>query len=159
MLGLRGCAGFSLVAASGGSSLVAVLRLLNVVAFLVLQLNSCGVWALVVLSYMGSPWIRDQIRVSCIGGRILYHWATREATVIKEIICGKICVWGDAGKRRCLNVDVSWVILSVCHHHAVLPQRWVSDLRLVFLCVHIRSLAFQNIQTCLNLLMKMNITF
>ena len=55
MLGLHGCAGFSLVAASGGSSLVAVLRLLNVVAFLVLQLNSCGVWALVVLSYMGSP--------------------------------------------------------------------------------------------------------
>ena len=28
---------------------------------------------------MGSSWFRDQARVSCIGRRILDHWATREA--------------------------------------------------------------------------------
>ena len=28
---------------------------------------------------MGSSWIRDQTHVSCIGRRIPYHWATREA--------------------------------------------------------------------------------
>ena len=39
MLGLRGCAGFSLVVASGGSSLVAVLRLLIAVASLLAELG------------------------------------------------------------------------------------------------------------------------
>ena len=28
---------------------------------------------------MGSSWIRDWTCISCIGRRILYHWATREA--------------------------------------------------------------------------------
>ena len=28
---------------------------------------------------MGSFWIRDRAHVSCLGWRILYHWATREA--------------------------------------------------------------------------------
>ena len=31
---------------------------------------------------MGSSWIRDRTRVSCIGKRILYHWTTREAPVL-----------------------------------------------------------------------------
>ena len=28
----------------------------------------------------GSSWLRDQTCISCIGRRILYHWATREAS-------------------------------------------------------------------------------
>ena len=28
------------------------------------------------------PWPRDRTRVSCIGRHILYHWATREASVL-----------------------------------------------------------------------------
>ena len=31
--------------------------------------------------HMGSSWMRDWTHVSCIGGQILYHWATREAPV------------------------------------------------------------------------------
>ena len=34
---------------------------------------------LVALRHVGSSWIRDRTRVSCIGGWILYHWAIREA--------------------------------------------------------------------------------
>ena len=34
----------------------------------------------------GSLQPRDQTRVSCIGRRILYHWATREANIINYII-------------------------------------------------------------------------
>ena len=39
------------------------------------------VWptVLVALQHMGSSQIRDQTHVSCIGWRILYHWATKEA--------------------------------------------------------------------------------
>ena len=31
----------------------------------------------VALGNVGSSWIRDQTRVSCVGRQILYHWATR----------------------------------------------------------------------------------
>ena len=50
MLDLRGCMGFSLVVASGGSSLVAVLRLLIAVAFFVV---GHGLWStgLIVVAY------------------------------------------------------------------------------------------------------------
>ena len=34
---------------------------------------------LVVLRHVGSSQVRDQTRVSCIGGQFLYHWATSEA--------------------------------------------------------------------------------
>ena len=34
---------------------------------------------LLALKHVGSPQIRDQTCVSCIGRQILYHWATREA--------------------------------------------------------------------------------
>ena len=34
---------------------------------------------LAALHYVGSSWVRDQTRVSCIGRQILYHWATRKA--------------------------------------------------------------------------------
>ena len=30
----------------------------------------------------GSPWPRDRTQVSCIGRRILYHWATQEALCV-----------------------------------------------------------------------------
>ena len=32
-----------------------------------------------ISSFRGSSWSRDQIRVSCFGRQILYHWATRGA--------------------------------------------------------------------------------
>ena len=43
-------------------------------------LSSCSSWAREqrLNSYLESSWIRDWIRVSCIGRQILYHWATRE---------------------------------------------------------------------------------
>ena len=34
---------------------------------------------LVALQHVASSWTRDQTHLSCIGGRILHHWATREA--------------------------------------------------------------------------------
>ena len=34
----------------------------------------------------GSSWLRDWIHVSCLGRRILYHWATWEA-LLKYLIC------------------------------------------------------------------------
>ena len=37
----------------------------------------CG--CLVALWHVGSSWIRDLARISCVGKLILYHWATREA--------------------------------------------------------------------------------
>ena len=36
---------------------------------------------LVALQHLGSWWVRDWTHVSCIGRRILYHWATREVWV------------------------------------------------------------------------------
>ena len=48
MLGLHGCLGFSLVAARGSYSLVAVHRLLTAVTSLVRELGLLGVWASVV---------------------------------------------------------------------------------------------------------------
>ena len=45
------------------------------------QLWSTG---LVAPKYVGSSLIRDQTCVSCIGRRILYHWATREALEYSE---------------------------------------------------------------------------
>jgi len=38
-----------------------------------------SVMGLVALQHMGSSWSRDQTCVSCTGGQILIHWATREA--------------------------------------------------------------------------------
>ena len=91
-LGLRCCAGFSLVSESRGCSLVAVLRLLIAVASLAAQHGLWGAWASVVgvrrlqstgsivvahgLSFpkpVGSSLIRDQTCVSCTGRQSLYH--------------------------------------------------------------------------------------
>ena len=97
MLGLHCCAGFSLVAASRGYSLVTVHKLLIVVASLVVEpglqgvqtsvavarglcscssqalehrLNSCGV---VASQHLESSRISNRTCVSCIGRRIFYH--------------------------------------------------------------------------------------
>ena len=35
----------------------------------------------VVVAYVGTSWTRDRTHVFCIGRQILYHWATREASV------------------------------------------------------------------------------
>ena len=84
--------GFSLVAASGGYFLVGVHGLLSAVAspdaehgpwgswvsivaapwLLEHRLSSCGAPGLVAPQHVGSSWIRDRTRVSCIGMWILY---------------------------------------------------------------------------------------
>ena len=96
MLGLHCGAGFCLVAASEGWSLVAALGcslqwLLLLPQALAHGASSVAVlgsktqaqWlrhmGLVALRHVGSSWIRDQTSVSCIGRQILYHWITREA--------------------------------------------------------------------------------
>ena len=96
MLGLCCRTGFSLVVARGlliavaslvvehgfwsvGASVVAAHGLKGCGSWaLGHRLNSCGIWH-VAPWHVGSSWIRDWTRVSCIGRRILYHWATREA--------------------------------------------------------------------------------
>ena len=89
VLGLHCCAGFSLVA---------VLRLVIMVASLVAEHGPKGeraqelllpgsraqaqyLWcvSLVALLYIGSFWTRDRTHVSCTGRWIRYHSATREA--------------------------------------------------------------------------------
>ena len=48
---------------------------------------------LVAISFSrGSSWPRDQIHVSSIGMRILYHWATWEAQIM-NMDCWKFSLW------------------------------------------------------------------
>ena len=96
VLGLCCCSGFSLVVERGSYSLV-------IWAFHCGDFSCCGTQALgcvgsavappglwstgsllwrkglVALRHVGSSWIREPTRVSCIGRRVLYYWATREA--------------------------------------------------------------------------------
>ena len=67
--------GLSLVAGSGGHSLVVVLGLLLVVASLIEEqsLSSWRFLDLVAPRHAESSWIRDQTHISCIGKQILYH--------------------------------------------------------------------------------------
>ena len=80
VLGLCRCMGFSLVAASGGCSLGAVLRLLIVVASLVAEhkLSNCDIGS-VAPQHVGSSQIRARTHISCIGRWALYRLAPREA--------------------------------------------------------------------------------
>ena len=90
------CAGSSLDAEGALSSCSA--RASHCVASLVVERRLEGPWAqqlqlpgswlqaqqlwragLVAPRHVGSSWFRDRTRVSCIGRRILYYWATREA--------------------------------------------------------------------------------
>ena len=87
VLGLCCCTGFSLVVASMGYSPVVVHRRLIAAASLV-EHRLYSVWASVVVAH-GLSWPstsgifpdRHQIRISCIGRWILYHWATREPLI------------------------------------------------------------------------------
>ena len=71
-----GCTGFS----SCGLSLT-----VNGSQALEQGLSGCGIWSL-SLKPVGSSWIKDPTHVSCIGRWILYHWATREASVYTECV-------------------------------------------------------------------------
>ena len=92
--------GFSLFAARGSYSLVAVCRRLIAVASLIEEhglsgqasFSSCSTWAqflwlmgLVAPQHVGSSQIRDWICVSCTDRRILYHWNTEGSPL-------KICI-------------------------------------------------------------------
>ena len=98
VLGLHCCGCFSLVAAGGGHSLVAVLCLLIVMTPFIAEHRLQDAWASAVVAHglqstgsaavvhwpaasqhVGYSWPRAQTHVLCIGRWILYHWATREA--------------------------------------------------------------------------------
>ena len=57
-------------------------------------------WRVAISFFRRSSWPRDQAHVSCIGGQILYHWATREGTKIYRVlvnaaraaVCVCVCV-------------------------------------------------------------------
>ena len=81
--------GLSLVAASRGSSLVAVRGLLIVVASLVAEHGLQGVWAqylwhtgLVALQHVESSWARDQTRVPRIGRQIPIQRTTKAVPIL-----------------------------------------------------------------------------
>ena len=73
------CTGFSPVSESRGYSLVAGRGLLIVVASLMehgsqsTDSKAVARTGLAAPWYVESSWIRDQTRVPCIGGRVLYH--------------------------------------------------------------------------------------
>ena len=114
VLGLHCCTSFSLVVASRGYSLVWCVGfssqrlLLGTWALGHLGFRSCSVWfsscgskalehrlnncgtGLSCSAQVGSSWIRDLAHVPCIGRRILYHCATREAPT--SIFLNKTCM-------------------------------------------------------------------
>ena len=49
------------------------------------RLHRCGSLGLVPPWHVGSLWIQDRTRVSCIGRWMLYQWATREAPVFSVL--------------------------------------------------------------------------
>ena len=70
---------------------------------------------------MGFPWIRDRAHVSCIGRRVLYHCATREASLFDfliflllfdmfcfNIICNVSCLL--SGFSRVLLFAILWTV-------------------------------------------------
>ena len=78
--------GLSLVAATGGGSLVAVVGLLTAVISLVAKHRLCGSWASVLVAHELSCSAACRVfpdqelnGVSCTGRWIVNHWATREA--------------------------------------------------------------------------------
>ena len=84
------CSGFCLVAANESFSLWWLLLLQSTASrhtcfsscdswALEHRINSCGQDAYVAPRHVGSSWIRDPTRVSCLSRQILSHWATREA--------------------------------------------------------------------------------
>ena len=101
VLGLCCYASFSLVAANGDYAPVVLGGPLIVMTSLVAEYRLSGTRASVVVAHglrcsaACGILIRDRARVSCIGRRILYHWATREAlrfTFNWRIIALQCCV-------------------------------------------------------------------
>ena len=93
VLGLHCCTGFPLVVGSGGYSLVAVRSLPSQWLLLLWSSGSrmhglLELWhrGLVAPQHVRFSWIRDQTHVSCIGRRLLYHCATREASLFDFLI-------------------------------------------------------------------------
>ena len=127
VLGLCCCVGFSLVAASSGSSLVVVHGLFIAVASLIVQhgLQSCqasvivapglestgSMWhtSLVAPEHVGSSWTKDWIQVFCIG-RGLYHWVTREAPTSSSL--ERLLSPGHQCSLSCGNCYTSLCMLS-----------------------------------------------
>ena len=79
---------------------------------------------------MGSSQIRDWPRVSCIGRRFLYHWATREA--LSELIWTQSfsLIWPLQIKVRatcpggdCRLLDLSTSLVSLCPGSSVDAER------------------------------------
>ena len=118
VLSLCCCAGFSLVAASGGyprcapASHCGGFSCGGVQARGRMVLSSCSTWAQqlqfpgsrapaqwlcmswVALQWVGSSWTRDGNHVSCIGRQLLYHWATRKAPNAHFLLGGLFFFFG-----------------------------------------------------------------
>ena len=80
------------------------------------ELNSLWCMGLVALWYVGCSQTRDRIHVSCIGRRILYHWAPGEVLVMRKLRLRESMrrSWGHCflgGDRRALhNSEYEWQI-------------------------------------------------
>ena len=96
MLGLRCGLGFSLVVPSDGCSLVALLRILMVVAVLSQSIGSRACGQARRLSCPSACHLRPGIeRASCFARQILNHWTTRETQGFSFNI-------GPTGLDRCM---------------------------------------------------------
>ena len=141
MLGLHCCTGFSLVAASGGYSQLRCadpslrwLLLLRSTVSRASVVAACGLrgccsqaqylWhaGLVALWHVGSSRTRDGTRVSCIGKQVLYHWATREASLWLKFL--KYLT------LTCRGREAERGIYSLClcsfSRHLILDRIWAS---------------------------------
>ena len=106
LLGLRCCAGFSLVVASGGNFLVAVCRLLIAVASLVAEQRLWGSWASVVAAHGLSSW----------GSQTLEH---RLSSAVHGLSCSAACgIFPDRGSKLCL---LHWQVDSLPLSHQRSP--------------------------------------
>ena len=130
VLGLRCCAGFSLVAVSGGYSSLGFLGYSSLWWLLLLQstgsrhtgfrscrpkalgrgLSSCGAWAQLPHSMWNlSGQARDRTHVSCIESRILIHWTTRkvqEAWIQSRVLKEREHAFLSPEKQRPYNLNL-----------------------------------------------------
>ena len=128
VLRLPRCSGFPLAVDSGRCSLAAACRPLVAVASLRWSSGSrtCGLPQLwhrgsVAPQHVGFSWIRDQTHVSCIGRRVLYHCAAREASLF-DLFCFNIIY-----NVSCLLSQFSRVLLFVDPMDCTLPGSSVHE--------------------------------
>ena len=76
--------------------------------------------SLVAPQHVGSSWTRDQTHVSCIGGWILYHCATREVLYLNSKQCWNLV--SDGCKLTCLP---TWMCSWICESMKVVGFRTV----------------------------------